>query len=146
MVPKSVAGVAGTPISSVADVTKVPDQSMSLPTLGNNAIQFEHNPFPWGGTTLGNVILYGNDFRRGPREDTWFDFGPKPGWGTVGDHERQHTYQGEVLGPLYIPLNLIGMTLGIIQHPTYDLNDLTNGSWNFMEYGPQMNPARPFKN
>ena len=97
-------------------------------TFGNNAIQFQNHPFmPWGAITIGNTISYPPDF--GPNFQL-----PN---GTVGDHERQHTYQGEMLGPFYLPVNAVGGLWSC----------LTAGNWhdnNFMETGPRSTPPRPF--
>ena len=73
-------------------------------TIGNNAIQFENHPFmPEGGAiTFGNAISYGK--QACPTE-------PLPN-GTFGKHEQQHTYQGELLGPLYLPSNILGLSAG----------------------------------
>ena len=32
----------------------------------------------------------------------------------TGIHEMQHTYQGQVLGPLYLPSNILGGIAGMI--------------------------------
>jgi RHS repeat-associated protein len=92
-------------------------------TVGNNALQFEGHPcMAWGDITLGNTICYNKD--AGPAVALW------PGCPyTYGDHERQHTYQGEILGPLYLPANILGGCFSL----------LTSGNWhdrNFMERGP----------
>ncbi len=97
-------------------------------TAGHNAIQFENHPFmPWGAITLGNTISYPPGF--GPNYTL-----PN---GTVGAHEMQHTFQGQVLGPFYLQANLAGGLYSLI----------TAGNWhdnNFMEAGPMSNPPRPF--
>jgi hypothetical protein len=99
------------------------------PTLGNNAIQFENHPFmPLGAITIGNTIHYPQGF--GP------DF--KLHNGVLGKHEMQHTYQGEMLGPLYIPSNILGLSLGGIRDGD------THGPSNWNERGPQSKPARPW--
>ena len=69
------------------------------PTIGNNAIQFLN--YPWGhdAITLGNVQIY-------------VDYGPKANLQlydslvplNVGLHEEAHTYQSQVLGPLFFPV------------------------------------------
>lgn len=62
--------------------------------IGHNAIEFYGNPFlpsKAEGVTLGNVICYR-------------DNEPLP---EVPIHEQQHTIQGEVLGPFYLPLHVI---------------------------------------
>jgi len=66
-------------------------------------------------------------------------FGPDYGLGnniTLAQHEVQHTYQGQVTGPLYIPLNLIGGVASSIVDKKW------NGPLNFMETGPQSTPPR----
>jgi RHS repeat-associated protein len=98
-------------------------------TLGNNAIQFENHPFmPLGAITIGNTIHY-------PR-----GFGPKYPLhnGPLGMHERQHTYQGQMLGPLYLPSNALGLSLGAMR------NGNTHGPSNWNERGPQSAPPRPW--
>jgi len=64
-------------------------------SFGHNGIQFENHPFmPEGsGVTIGNAISYA-----GTSDETDFAGGP-----TIGEHEEQHTYQGQQLGPLYLP-------------------------------------------
>jgi hypothetical protein len=94
----------------------------------NNAIQFINHPFMDGAITIGNTISYMEGF--GPEY--------KLPNGPVRLHEIQHTYQGQVLGPLYLPANIIGGISGLI----------TGGDWhapaNFMEVGPQSTPPSPF--
>jgi len=90
---------------------------------GNNAIQFSNHPFmPFGAITLGNAIIYPSDL------------GPD----LAGHHERAHTIQGELIGPLYLPLNIIGIGISIIADGVY------NGPLNFMEIGPNCDPPRPW--
>ena len=99
------------------------------PSFDNNALQFENHPFmdSHGAITLGNVIAYGE--KAGPKTPL-----SKGSPVTVGDHERQHTYQGELLGPLYLPSNILGGVAGLV----------TEGSWhgeaNWNERGPQETP------
>ena len=95
---------------------------------GNNAVQIEDAPLMPAGSaiTLGNVICYGpqtEDGQGGPDD--------------YGEHEQQHTFQGEALGPLYIPANLLGGAI----------SEITTGDWhanNFMEQGPMSTPPRPW--
>lgn len=77
------------------------DVSPSI-TFGNNAIQFLDNPFTLRGTaiTLGNTVSYGLG-------------SPPSKYGAYGDptvniglHEQAHTYQYQVLGPLFLPVYL----------------------------------------
>lgn len=97
--------------------------------LGNNAIQFTNNPF--GGVsaiTIGNAEVFGNKASTS---------GPD-GQPIAAPHEQQHTYQGEQLGPLYLPSNLLG---GIAA-------EMLGGNWhaaqNWNETGPQQNPPVPW--
>ncbi len=96
--------------------------------LDNNAIQFENHPLMFGAITLGNTISYANNF--GPNTPVRE--------GNVGNHERQHTIQGEILGPLYLPANAIGGAAGLV----------SGGNWhapaNFMERGPLSKPPKPW--
>jgi RHS repeat-associated protein len=89
--------------------------------IGNNAIQFTSHPMiPTGlALTLGNAILYGS------------------GGEANAGHEQAHTFQGEVLGPGYLPANIIGGLISVGR----------SGNWhsgNFMEAGPMSNPPRPW--
>ena len=96
---------------------------------GNNAKQVLNNGLcPAGAITLGNVILYGP----GVSPDT------RCPEGTFGDHERLHTEQGEILGPLYIPLHIVSGLTGLM------LNGDWHGPGNLLETGPQANPPRPW--
>ncbi|MEI6056685.1 MAG: RHS repeat-associated core domain-containing protein [Lentisphaerota bacterium] len=100
--------------------------------FGNNAIEFYHNPAmsifteggKYGAITLGNTINYGESVApTTPLKN-----------GSMGNHEQQHTYQGEFLGPFYLPSNSIGGAI----------SEITTKNWhgnNFMEKGPQSNPA-----
>jgi RHS repeat-associated protein len=98
-------------------------------TIGNNAIQFENHPFMHGGAiTLGNTISYSSDF--GPNTPIKN--------GTVGQHEYQHTIQGEQLGPLYLPSNILGLIAGVI------INGDTHGPANWNERGPESTPPKPW--
>jgi len=101
------------------------------PSFGNNSLQFENHPFMWGGDiTLGNVICY----RKGMgSKDPLFPGSPY----NYGDHERQHTKQGEQLGPLFFP------AYGI-----FGVNSLLHGNdffgpGNRMEYGPYLPETQP---
>jgi hypothetical protein len=65
--------------------------------LGNNAIQFLDNPFVNSDAafTLGNTILYGRNsppWKEGAYGDQMVN---------VGTHEKAHTYQYQVLGPIF---------------------------------------------
>jgi hypothetical protein len=73
-------------------------------TLGDNAIRFERLPFGCGALALGNVVLYANgalptDCRRGMYGDDRLL--------NLGRHEAAHTFQYQVLGPLFVPVYLL---------------------------------------
>lgn len=97
--------------------------------LGDNAIQFTNNPF--GGVsaiTIGNAEVFGNNASQ-----------PGPDGQPIGaPHEEQHTYQGEQLGPLYLPSNLLGGAAA----------EMLGGNWhapqNWNETGPLQNPPVPW--
>jgi hypothetical protein len=62
------------------------------------------------------------------------------GTDTYGAHEEQHTYQGMILGPLYLPANGLGGLISIIEAPSGTVD-----AWhynNFMENGPNSTPPR----
>ncbi len=95
---------------------------------GANAIQFTNNPFAsLGAITLGNVEVFG---------------GAPTNLGADGNemqiHEMQHTYQGQLLGPLYLPSNILGATAGIVFGGDFHAPQ----NWN--EVGPQQHPPRPW--
>ncbi len=82
------------------------------PKLGPNGIEFQNAP-------LQN--LFGRDVTLITREQ----------------HETAHTYQGEWLGPFYLPAYIAGAAAG----------EISTGDWhnNFMENGPMSNPPTAFK-
>lgn len=98
---------------------------------GHNAIQFFNNALvlPGYAITLGNVILYGPgaDPRRLTRTGV-----------TLGEHERQHTVQGQQLGVLYLPSQLMGGIAGLLFDRSW------HGPSNWNERGPQGTPPRPW--
>ena len=57
--------------------------------------------------------------------------------GTVGDHGRQHTCQSEILGPFYLPANILGGILSLIIKQNWH-------EFNFMELGPLDEPPHPW--
>jgi RHS repeat-associated protein len=102
------------------------DSSTRL-TFGNGSLQFEGNRLVTLGSpntqavTLGNVIVY-----RKPSPDK-----------ALQEHERQHVFQGYVLGASYIPLHLINQ---LIIGPLFGLDHHETP----LECGPSANPPRPF--
>jgi len=111
-------------------------------SIGNNAIQFTNVP-TWlmpSAITLGNTITYG-----GQPSDPAYSPGLDAATGgrviyngTTGEHERQHTYQGQLLGPLYLPSNMLGMAAGMI------FNGDHHGPANWNERGPQSTTPTPW--
>ena len=98
--------------------------------FGNNAVQFTNHPFMGdSAVTLGNTVSYGADF--GPQTLVLGDV-------AVGAHEFQHTLQGQLLGPLYLPSNVLGGVAAVVR------NGYWHGSFNWNEVGPQSNPPRPW--
>lgn len=99
---------------------------------GSNALQFTDSPLmaPGSAITLGNVEVF-----KGKPTDQ-LKKGPPPT--LFGEHEEPHTYQGELLGPLYLPSNILGGLAGL----------LIDGSWhgphNWNEVGPQQYPPVPW--
>lgn len=109
----------------------------SKPQRDNNAIEFCGNrwiaPFT-SAVTIGHVICYA---AREPAQCT-------------RDHERQHTYQAEVLGPLYLPLH-IALQLFAFVYSFFDVsrryscaNDRVHARVNVLETGPMSTPPRPW--
>ncbi|MFC3069445.1 hypothetical protein [Phenylobacterium soli] len=104
----------------------------------HNAVQFTHNPFGGAGAiTIGNASVYFDDPYSPEGRRTWAGVEAREGH-PIWEHERQHTLQGQLLGPLYLPSNLLG-----------GLNALIHGeNWwgphNWNERGPQRHPPRPW--
>lgn len=99
--------------------------------VGHNALEFVRSPLmdrfnPGGAIALGNVILYGSAAYR------------------LADHECVHTWQGQFLGPLYLPLNALGMALSLLSYPIPALRrphcSPFHGRLNLMEGWP-LSPA-----
>lgn len=113
-------------------------------SLRGNAVQFVNNPL--GGVsaiTLGNATVWnGNPYD--PKDSSgpdWFEADGTPrreNGHSVPEHEEQHTRQGELLGPLYLPSNLLGGANALLRGQGWH----GEGNWN--ETDPQMNPARPW--
>jgi RHS repeat-associated protein len=106
------------------------------PVIRENAIVFGNNPLAFlGAITLGNTIIIGPSY--GPTgPDTGLNYPLENG--TILEHEMQHTYQGELLGPLYIPSNILGLGAGIL------FNWDTHGPANWNEVGPESDPPTPW--
>lgn len=110
--------------------------------VGNNAVEFVSNPFGGvGAITLGNTITYRGD-PLDPNDVSFTDNGKWPwsverGRELVG-HERQHTVQGQQLGPFYLPSNLLGGLNGLIRDKDW------HGPHNWNERGPKGAPQKPW--
>lgn len=97
---------------------------------------FIYNPLtPMGGLTVGHSTLYtGNPYDQSA--GFWKGWDRYPG--QLFDHEAAHVPQGRLLGPLYLPSNLIG---GLYAQ-------MKDGDWhgpsNWNERGPQMIPPQPW--
>lgn len=101
------------------------------PSIGlhSGAIEFYGNPFGGvGAITLGEVIVYNLD------PDMEFN------GSTVRAHELAHVVQGQVVGPLYLPLHLIGGLRAWLRGEAWS----APGNRNFMEVGPYSRPPRPW--
>ncbi|HWM61460.1 MAG TPA: hypothetical protein VNN98_04875, partial [Rhizomicrobium sp.] len=102
-------------------------------TTGNNAIQFTNNPFGGvGAITIGNTETFAPDRNANNAPgtpDTRQEMGP---------HEEQHTYQGQQLGPFYLPSNILGGAAGLL------IDGEWRGKHNWNEVGPYQTPPRPW--
>lgn len=107
------------------------------PRLGNNAVELYGNrliaPFT-PAITIGHVICYAS---RAPDLRTQA-------------HERQHTYQAELLGPLYVPLHVL-FQVAALAHSFFDrsrryrsLNERVHSPANLLEVGPMSATPRPW--
>jgi hypothetical protein len=104
-------------------------------SVGNNAIQFHNSPLMLTAMALGNVIIYGP--ARAP-ETANVPFCTTPSNHTVGREEFRHTQQGQILGPLYLPVHLIAGMISLFRSPHPQLRCRVD-AWhrnNFMETGP----------
>ena len=91
--------------------------------IAHNAICFYNHPFMCGraiALTLGNVIFF--------QQDNDYFMGIN-----IAEHEKQHTFQAEVLGIFYIPLHIVCLAV-------YGRNVLKNP----LERGPCSNPPKPW--
>jgi RHS repeat-associated protein len=84
-----------------------------------------------GAITLGDVGIYPPGFGPGTVMDT-------ASGQTLGLEESFHSQQGRILGPAYLPANIIGGVLGVAR------NGYWHGPANFMERGPHLVPPRRF--
>jgi hypothetical protein len=66
------------------------------------------------------------------------------GSASVQEHERQHTIQGQQLGPFYLPSNLLGGGLALLRDRDDEKNRDWHGPSNWNERGPQQIPPAPW--
>jgi hypothetical protein len=116
--------------------------------LGHNAVEFINNPFGGAGAiTLGNTTTYSGD-PYDPNDKGWYPNGEDPRTVENGhspqEHEEQHTYQGQQLGPIYLPSNVAGLLLSILRGEKVDGQVTGHGPSNWNERGPQANPPTPW--
>lgn len=95
---------------------------------GNNALQFHNNALidPGAAMTIGNIVMYGL------------------GGEIHGAHEMQHTIQGEMLGPFYLPAIGVSYAYSNFASDLPTLGERVHSEYSFMETGPQRHPAVPF--
>lgn len=112
--------------------------------FGHNAVEFVNNPAGGvGAITLGNTTTYAED-PYDPSNAGWTRYREVYGH-PVQEHEEQHTYQGEQLGPLYLPSNVAGLLSSIVRRERDSDGQITgHGPSNWNERGPQLNPPRPW--
>ncbi|MBK6585164.1 MAG: hypothetical protein IPG20_20210 [Gammaproteobacteria bacterium] len=98
--------------------------------FGNNAIQFLDNPFTLKDTaiTVGNTISYG----RGSNPSGFGAYGDSTV--EIGRHEQAHTYQYQVLGPLFLPTYFLrggisGPTGNPFEHAAQEYGSGRGGWW-----------------
>jgi len=104
-------------------------------SIGHNAIQFHNCALMLSAMTLGNVIIYGRSCPPEMRNCAFCDSPPEH---TVGREEFRHTQQGQILGPLYIPMHLVAGLISLVRNPHRGLAQPVD-AWhrnNFLETGP----------
>ncbi len=138
-----------------------PEPEIGFFENGSNAIEFHNNLFMSSAMTLGNVIIYGgggNGVAGDPQFVPVYDenghivkWATAPSYGTVRDHEREHTHQGELLGPLYVPYALgsylYGGIASMISQGSFSVDafeDGTHGPHSHIEGGPQSSHPSAF--
>ena len=81
--------------------------------FGHNGIEFLDNPFiaEGGALTLGNAISYSENFPPS-KPGAYYDKSVP-----YGLHEEAHTYQSQVLGPLFLPTYFLSGKLAELSNP-----------------------------
>ncbi len=103
------------------------DGSAGVTVIDGNLV-FTDDPFSVSALTLGHVIIVGE---RSTNTDG------SPALGTIA-HEQPHVIQGDLLGPLYVPSNLLGGTAALL------LDGNWHGPTNWNEVGPQLDSPQPW--
>ncbi|WP_310542865.1 hypothetical protein [Phenylobacterium sp.] len=113
--------------------------------LRKDSIQFTNNPFGGvGAITLGNAVVFNGD-PYDPQDSNGANWTrrdgmtPEQSMQSYRDHEDQHVKQGEMLGPLYLPSNLLGGGAYALAK-----DRVWHGPSNWNERGPEENPPRPW--
>lgn len=133
--PNTAIGLVWGIVGLIAETVKFPftgDWDFRI-SFAHNAIQFEGHEIMTTAVTFGNTISYAgsqNDPAYSPALDQ-ATYGVLLYNGETWQHEMQHTYQGEQLGPLYLPSNVLGMIMGELGGGGH------HGPWNWNERGPQ---------
>jgi RHS repeat-associated protein len=130
-------GLLGAAIDAIVYVLTLGKVNLGFSiSLANNAIQFANHPLQQlfgGDVTIGNTISYdGVPADPVPTSNPLIDI-------QASQHEIQHTYQGQVLGPLYLPAHISGMSTGALATPftgLYTGLGIADAPMNFMEAGP----------
>ncbi|MNF70770.1 hypothetical protein D3C84_526940 [compost metagenome] len=104
--------------------------------FGGNEIRFRNILFMSAAMTHGNVVLYGTSTSPDSQNNLFWG---TVGW-TVGGEEGKHVIQGQILGPFYYPMHILGGVMSIFSNPHPGLVkpgeiDLWHRN-NFMETGP----------
>ncbi|MEL6612518.1 MAG: DUF4150 domain-containing protein [Bacteroidota bacterium] len=125
--PNTLLGLAvgglGHLVQGVGFAAGMTDNEPSVRTA-NNSVEFANNAFVLEDRafTLGNVTVFSPETP--PEKSSWHLHG------TYGSHERAHTYQSQMLGPLYLPAWGLAVGVAAVQGSDSPLTD------NFMEWGP----------
>ncbi len=106
---------------------------LSTPDIlqGVNGLYFTNNPLQLSAMTIGNTTVFGTGQNFQPTSLT-------PNFNLLGDEETQHTYQGEVLGPLYLPAHILFGTAATIFDGGW------HGPTNILESGPHSEIPQPW--
>jgi hypothetical protein len=137
-------GGAGMAVGEVGHLLGLRDEAPSV-QWRDNALQFTNNPFGGAGAiTIGNTTTYYDDPYSPQGRQDWAQTEANEGH-PVWEHEKQHTIQGQQLGPAYLPSNIAGGLIGWVFDRDKKGNPDWHGPHNWNERGPQANPPRPWE-